>query len=100
MFLNISCFDFFISILAQCNWPQLMRCPCQRSFCLLVCLLMFFFFLNNKKIPEISKFLIAFLKDRQLGDCLTLLFSLSSIVKVQSNEMTVGTVSYSIESSM
>ena len=72
------------------------------TFFLFACLFayVFFFFLNNKKIPEISKFLIAFLKDRQLGDCLTLLFSLSSIVKVQSNEMTVGTVSYSIESSM
>ena len=71
------------------------------TFFLFACLFAYvFFFLNNKKIPEISKFLIAFLKDRQLGDCLTLLFSLSSIVKVQSNEMTVGTVSYSIESSM
>ena len=30
----------FISIRARCNWPQLLRCPCQRSFCLFVC---FFF---------------------------------------------------------
>ena len=22
---------------ARCNWPQLLRCPCQRSFCLFVC---------------------------------------------------------------
>ena len=22
---------------ARCNWPQLLRCPCQRSLCLFVC---------------------------------------------------------------
>ena len=35
VFFNISCF-FFISILACCNSPQLLRCPCQRSFFLFV----------------------------------------------------------------
>ena len=44
----------FISIWARCNWPQLLRCPCQRSFCLFVfCSCLFFFFgeanSNNEK---------------------------------------------------
>ena len=34
---------FFISIRARCNWPQLLRSPCQRSFCLSVCLFVSFF---------------------------------------------------------
>ena len=37
---------FFISIRARCNWPQLLQCPCQCSFCLFVC----FFGEPNKKI--------------------------------------------------
>ena len=41
VFFNISCFYFFISFRAHCNWPQLLRCPCQRSFCLFVCLFVF-----------------------------------------------------------
>ena len=27
---------------ARGNWPQLLRCPCQRSFCLSLCLFVFF----------------------------------------------------------
>ena len=38
-FLIFLVFIFFISIRARCNWPQLLRCPCQRSFCLFVCFL-------------------------------------------------------------
>ena len=26
---------------ARCNWPQLLQCPCQCSFCLLACLFFF-----------------------------------------------------------
>ena len=33
-------------IRARCNWPQLLRCPCQRSFFLFVCL----FFAEANKI--------------------------------------------------
>ena len=42
IFFISSCFYFFIfSIQAHCNWPQLLRCPSQRSFCLFVCLFVF-----------------------------------------------------------
>ena len=41
---------FFISIRACCNWPQLLRCPCQRSFCLFACLFVCFFFGKANKI--------------------------------------------------
>ena len=28
-------------VTGRCNWPQLLRCFCQRSFCLSVCLFVF-----------------------------------------------------------
>ena len=34
---------------ARGNWPQLLRCPCQRSFCLSLCLFVFFGKASKKK---------------------------------------------------
>ena len=39
----------FFRIRAHCNWPQLLRCPCQCSFCLFVCLFFLAKVKKNKK---------------------------------------------------
>ena len=41
----------FISIRARCHWPQLLRCPCQRSFCLFVCFFLAKLIVKMTNIP-------------------------------------------------
>ena len=57
MFHSCTIFEAY-QIRARCNWPQLLRCSCQGSFCLSVCLFVCLFFgeankikLKNDKFP-------------------------------------------------